>query len=275
MKLFVSVDLEGCGGVVARDQTDPAGARNAEARLLMRADLEAALAGCLEVGATEIVVCDAHAAGANLALDGLPSRVSLVGGYYLPMGMMAGLDASFAAALFVGYHARAGTRAAVLDHTFTDAVFRIRVDDAVEAGELALNAAVAGALGVPVVFASGDDKLAAEAREAIPGVTVAVVKEGLARAAARLLPGDLVAERIARGVRDALRAAPPPAAHVWHDSAIRIVFRRSDFCDAAAACPGVERVDARSVRIERDDYLDAYRTMVACLELAETALQLG
>ena len=75
--------------------------------------------------------------------------------------MMEGIDASCDAACFVGYHAMAGTRAAVLDHTFIHSVFRVRVDDAIEAGEFALNAAVAGAFAVPVVFASGDDKAGA------------------------------------------------------------------------------------------------------------------
>ncbi len=269
MKVFVSIDMEGCGGVVSAGQTRAGAAAYADGRALMRADLDAALEGCVAAGAGAVVVCDAHGAGAGLSAEGLPAGCTLVGGLQPPLGMMSGLDESFDAALLVGYHARAGTRAAVLDHTFSSTVFRVRVDDAIEAGELALNAAVAGAFGVPVAFVSGDDKLAAEAREALPGATVAVVKQGLTRTSARLLPAALVRERIARGVEEALGAALPPPAPPWHDSAIRIVFTRSDFCDAAATCPGVERVDARSVRIEGGDYLGAYATLTACIDLAD------
>ena len=200
----------------------------------------------------------------------LGADVRLISGAGGELGMMEGIDASCDAALFVGYHAMAGTRAAVLDHTFIHSVFRVRVDDAVEAGELALNAAVAGAFAVPVVFASGDDKLAREARETLPGIRTAVVKEGIARRGARLAPPSVTGERLRSTVTEALVAGERPEPLAWDERPLRVVFTRSDVADAAAACPGVERVDARSVRIDAPRYLDAYRMLLACLRLAAT-----
>ena len=225
MKVFVSIDLEGCTGVRDLSQTRSSGAGYAAALALQRSDLEAVLEGCRASGATEFVVCDAHARGANVGLDGLGDDVRLVAGMAGPLGMMSGVDPGVEAALFVGYHAMAGTRAAVLDHTFAQTVFRVRVDDADEAGELGLNAAVAGAFGVPLVFASGDDKLAAEASRTVPGIGTAVVKEGIARCGARLVSPALTAPRLradgssgARGRRVAAatrlgRASTAPRLH--------------------------------------------------------------
>jgi D-amino peptidase len=283
VRVFVSIDLEGCTGVRDQTQTRPDGAGYPAALALARGDLEAVLAGCRQAGATSIVVRDAHGSGANVALEGpcvaerraaaesapegLGVDVRLVSGAGGELGMMEGIDACCDAALFVGYHAMAGTRAAVLDHTFLHRVFRVRVDDAIEAGELALNAAVAGAFGVPVVFASGDDKLALEAQEMLPGIHTTVVKEGIARRGARLTPPSVTGARLRTAVTEALAAGERPRPLAWDERPLRVAFTRSDFADAAAACPGVERVDARSVRIDAPRYLDAYRTLLACLRL--------
>jgi D-amino peptidase len=297
VRVFVSIDLEGCTGVRDLTQTRPDGAGYPAALGLARGDLEAVLAGCRQAGATSIVVRDAHASGANLALEApwsvcgrdhhgddiapggssaataggdLGADVRLISGAGGELGMMEGIDESCDTALLVGYHAMAGTRAAVLDHTFTHSVFRVRVDDAVEAGELALNAAVAGAFAVPVVFASGDDKLALEAQEILPGVHTTVVKEGIARQGARLAPPSVTGARLRAAVTEALAAGERPRPLAWDERPLRVVFTRSDFADAAAACLGVERVDARGVRIDAPRYLDAYRTLLACLRLVST-----
>jgi D-amino peptidase len=266
-KLFISIDLEGCTGVVTEDQTEPGRPAWDRARRLMRADLDALIEGCRAGGAGTIVVCDAHDRGTNLSAAGLPPGVRLVSGKPAPLDMMAGIDESFDAALFVGYHARAGTTGAVLDHTYTYRVFRVRVDDMTEAGEFALNAALAGCFGVPVVFVSGDEAAVAEARELLPGVTGVAVKAGRARTSARLLPPDQTRTLLRDGAERALRAAPP-APVSWDERSLRVVFTRSDFAEAAAVCPGVERVDARTVRLESPRYLDTFAAFVAALRLA-------
>jgi D-amino peptidase len=270
VKLFVSIDLEGCTGVFAEDQIEPGRPAYEGARRLMRGDLDAVIEGCLAGGADEIVVCDAHDRGANLSSADLPSVARLVGGSPRPLGMMAGIDGSFGAALLVGYHARAGTTAAVLDHTYAYKVFRVRVDDMIEAGELALNAAVAGCFGVPVVFVSGDEATVAEAREVLPGVTGVAVKTGRARTSARLFAPETTRILLRDGAQRALRAAQRPAALAWDERSLRVVFTRSDYCDAAAACPGVERVDARSIRMENPGFLVTFTTFLAALRLAAT-----
>ncbi len=212
MKVFISIDLEGITGVCAEAQTDPGMPQYATACELMRADLDAALEGCLSAGATEIVVCDAHYLGTNLTCQGLPPQVSLASGWPAALGMMHGLDDTFTAAVFIGYHAMAGTRTGVLDHTFTYDVYRVRIGEHLEVGETGVNAGLAGHYGVPVVFASGDAAIAQEARELLPDVRTAVVKYGTSRTAARLLPPELTRPLIRDGVAEALLAANRPDA---------------------------------------------------------------
>ena len=271
MKVFVSIDLEGVSGVCHLAQIEHDTDAWQVARRLMRGDLDAVLEGCLEGGADEIVVCDAHDHGDNLGAEGLPVGVSLVSGGGMDLSMMAGLDASFDAAMMVGYHGRAGTRGATLAHTYTfaitDAVVCGGPDGDLPAGELGLNAALAGALGVPLVFASGDDKLAAEAQALVPGLETVTVKEGLAWSGARLLGPEQTRAARRGGARRALRAAPPPLVD-WNGRSLRVRFGRADWCDNAASCPGVTRLDGLTLEIAAPDWPGVFARFVAVYRLA-------
>jgi len=271
VRVFVSIDLEGISGVFAEAQTTAGTPQYEEARRLMRADLDAAIDGCFAAGATEIVVSDAHDRGANLPFEDLPPGVRLAQGSPAPLSMLHGLDASCDAAAFVGYHARAGTTGAVLEHTYSYDVFRVRMDEYLEVGEFSINAAVAGALGIPVVFVSGDDKTAAEAEEALPGVRCAVVKEGSMRTAAQLQAPETARKAIREGVREALVSKPWPAPLDFSERPMRITFTRTGACDACSACPTVQRVDARTIDIPGGDYLQVFNTFLTCLILAYQA----
>ena len=274
MKVFISIDIEGITGVYSDAQTDDLGSPAwLEACRFMRADLDAALEGCVAAGAREIVVCDAHYKADNLSAEGLPPVASLVSGAHLGLSMMAGLDASFDAALCVGYHAMAGVEKAVQAHTYTDILAEVLVVDpatgaANPTGELGINAALAGTFGVPVVFASGDDRFADEATTLLPQIEIAVTKQGLSRSAARLSAPAVTAPAIRDGVRRALTAAPLPAPLDWNGRSLRVRFGRSDHCDGAAACPGVARLDGTTVEIAAADYRTVFSIFVACTELA-------
>jgi len=267
MKVFISVDLEGISGVFAEDQTTVGTAPYGEAREYMRADLDAVVEGCLAAGATEIVVADGHDAGANLCFDDLPAMVSLASGSPAPLSMMQGVDSSCSAAMLVGYHARAGTCGAVLEHTYSYDVHSVRIGER-EVGETAINAAVAGVFGVPVALVSGDDKLAREARGHIPGVECVVVKNGAMRTAARLLAPEPARTALRDGAH---RALSTPARTVPLDLAgqtMRVTFGRTAACDAASRCPTVRRVDGYAVEISSRNYLDVFDAFLTCLALA-------
>ena len=169
MKLFIAIDLEGICGVVSEADTAREGAAAQRARVHMRADLDAVLAGCAAAGADEVVVCDAHDDGRNLDPTGLADSVTLVSGSPTPGSMLEGLAPDCDAALFVGYHGRAGTLGAVLEHTWSYKTYSVSVGD-LEVGEFGVAALLAGEMGVPAVYVSGDDKVVAEAAALVPGI---------------------------------------------------------------------------------------------------------
>lgn len=268
MKLFIAIDLEGISGVVAEADTERGGPAAEQARRHMRADLDAVVAGCLAAGAREIVVCDAHDHGRNLDPQGLPDEVVLVGGSPTPDSMLQGLGPGFDGALFVGYHARAGTAGAVLEHTWNYRVFSACFGD-LEVGEFGLGALVAGHYGVPAVYLSGDDKAAAEADALVPGIATTVVKRGITRLAAELLPPQTARARMRDDVERALASSSRPAPLAWNGEPLRVTFTRVEFCDRAAGCPGARRLDGRTLEMAGSDVLELYRGFLACASLSE------
>jgi D-amino peptidase len=235
----------------------------------MRADLDAVLAGCAAAGADEVVVCDAHDDGRNLDPADLPGFAGLVSGSPSPGSMLEGLAPDCDGALCVGYHAMAGTPGAVLEHTWSYKTFSVRIGG-LEVGEFGIAALLAGEMGVPMVYASGDDKLAAEALALVPGIVTTVVKTGVRREAAVLQAPDAARARMTRDVERALGAGRRPAPLAWSGEPLRVTFTRVTYCDLAEACPAAVRLDGRTLEVGGETFADVYRAYLTCLRLAES-----
>src|SRR5205823_11155188 len=204
MRVYISVDMEGIAGVVHEGQTDPTdpacAAEYARFRRLMTAEANAAVEGALAAGATRVVVNDSHWFMRNLLAEELHQAAELVSGDPKPRSMVQAIDAGFDAALFIGYHARAGTRNAILDHTYADRIHEVRLNGR-PVGELGINAGFAGVTGVPVALVSGDSGLAAEARELLGDhLAVPVAKEVVSGHAARSVAAAVACRMIRAGV---------------------------------------------------------------------------
>src|SRR5262249_53319110 len=167
LKVFISVDMEGVSGVVTNDQTSAGGADYNRFRRLMTEETNAAIDGAREAGATEIVVNDSHGSMRNLLIEELHAPAELISSNIKPMGMMQGIDSSFDAVIFVGYHAKAGSAVGVLAHTGSGAIADLRINGR-SVGEAGMNILAAGVLGVPVVMITGDQEALAQARELVP-----------------------------------------------------------------------------------------------------------
>ncbi len=274
MRVFISADIEGVSGVCHVKQADDLGSDAwRDACGLMRGDVDAALEGCAGAGADEVLISDGHYDGDNLSAAGLPAWAGLVSGAQQDLSMMQGIDASFDVALLVGYHAMAGTEAGVLAHTWNGELAAVTLVEPGggrrEVGEFGMNAAVAGAFGVPAVFVSGDDRLCEEAAAFVPGIEAAVTKVGVSRTAARLFPPEATHQRIRAGVERALRADRRPDPLRWDGCGLELTFGRVEWCDKAAFCPGTERLDGRRLLIKPTDWLRVYRTFVVCATLSE------
>jgi D-amino peptidase len=270
LKVYVSADMEGIWGVVHGDHTGAANADYQHARKWMAEDVRAVVDGLFEAGATEVVVNDSHGGMRNILAEDFHPRASHISGTPKPLLMMEGVDATFAACVFVGYHARAGTAAAVLDHTISSAAVRSIRINGMELPELGINAAVAGFFGVPVVMVTGDTATCRQAKEILGPETVAVaVKEGIGRTAARMFPREEVLRALREGAKEALgkrtKAVPfklgPPLN-------FELELQTSAMTELPLLVPQVKRLGARAVGFTSGDYLEGVKLLRALIALA-------
>jgi D-amino peptidase len=258
VKVFISVDMEGIGGIGTGQMTSSSGKDYATGRRLMTDEVNAVVGAAFAGGATEVLVNDSHGDMQNLLHTELDPRVSYVQGAIKPVGMVEGLDSTFHAAIFLGYHARAGTTRGFLAHTGSGIVKGLWLNE-VEAGEGELNAAYAGSLGVPVIVAAGDSAFAAQFAEHVNATTV-VTKTAVTPQSARLRHPERVREELAAAVRS--RLSDLSSARPWDIGSpvhVRLRFADPTRPQILEAIPGVRQVDGYTVEFTAPDMVEAYR----------------
>ncbi|MFJ9919084.1 M55 family metallopeptidase [Streptomyces rubiginosohelvolus] len=347
MKALISVDMEGISGIVHSSETNPERYDYQRGRELMTAEANAVITGVLDAEPTaDVLVADAHGTFRNLLPEQLDRRARLVRGKPRALNMLAGLDEETDAALFVGYHVRAGEGPGVLAHTMNGEILDVRVTGRAQGedvritghtpgegaqvtahapgdgaqvtartpgdgaqvtartpgggvpltghapgggvqltahtpggdvrttgrslGEIGLNAAMAGHLGVPVVLLSGDDAACAEAAALIPEAVTVPVKEALGMAAAVTLHPEEARDRLRRAAADAVsrRTEIPPLA-LTGPLDVEVDLASPHTIDLATLVPGVSRTaGARTVAFTAPDYGTAYRLILLLAQLA-------
>ncbi len=275
MNLLIAVDMEGATGVVSWDHVDPKGPEYARFRHLLTADVNAAIEGALEAGADDIQVSDGHWNSGNVLIEELHPAARLNTGTSSPFSMVQSIqdpERRIDAVFFVGYHARAGTENAILDHTWSAVRVADLWIDGRPAGETGLNGAVCGAFGAPVLLVTGDRAVAAEAGEWIDGVETAVVKTAAGRVCAQCLPppvtGPLIREAASRAVRRYQAGVGPEPIRVNSPVTIRVRFTTSQMADMARLLPGSTRIDGRTIEFSSPGMAEAYAAFRAAVSLA-------
>jgi D-amino peptidase len=269
MKIHISVDMEGIAGVAAAADTTPGAPHFDYCRELMTAECNAAIDGCFAGGATEVIVNDSHDGMLNLIQRQLDRRARVIRGSAKQLGMMQGIDDSTAATMFIGYHARTGNEDGVLNHTMRGRDVQGVFLNGEPAGELRLNAALAGSLGIPVALISGDNVLCDEGRKCLGQVTAVEVKEAVDKYTALSLHPDVAQERI----RDAARHAVENLSHlapyrVETPTTLRVLWNSTSIAAMCANVPGVRRVSPREIEYTSADYPALYRLLRVFLILA-------
>ncbi|MFJ6884811.1 M55 family metallopeptidase [Streptomyces californicus] len=281
MKALISVDMEGISGIVHSSETNPERYDYPRGRELMTAEANAVIAGVLDAEPTaEVLVADAHGTFRNLLPERLDRRARLVRGKPRALNMLAGLDGATDAALFVGYHVRAGEGPGVLAHTMNGEILDVRVTTRAPGGdvratvrslgEIGLNAAMAGHHGVPVVLLSGDDAACAEASDLLPGTVTVPVKEALGMAAAVTLHPEEARDRLRRAGADAVtRRTEIPPLTLTGPLEVEVDLASPPTIDLAVLVPGVTRArGARTVAFTAPEYGTAYRLVLLLAQLA-------
>jgi D-amino peptidase len=273
VKVFISVDMEGVAGIVDWAQCLAGGDDYALGRELLVGEVNAAIDGAVAAGATDVLVNDAHSAMRNLPLDALGGRAAYLSGRFKPLYMMEGLDSSFDAIVFLGYHAAIGTPG-VLSHTYNPrAIAQVRLNGATT-GEAGLNALVAQHYAVPVAVITGDQYVGPEAAPFCPGITTVEVKRSVSRYAAEHRHPTVARELIREGVRSALAGVAvlaPPAVPV--PATIEVRFTSPDMAEQATWVRGVSRLDEVSVALTDDDPLRLHRAFITLVYLTRSLVE--
>jgi D-amino peptidase len=260
IKLYISADMEGVVGAVTSEQLGPSGFEYQRSREFMTGEVLAAIRGARAAGVREILVSDSHGNGQNLLIDRLPPDVQVVRSWPRPLMMMEGIDSTFDAAVFLGYHAGTTNPEGVRAHTISSA----RLADVQLNGrsmpEAGISAAIAGHFGVPVIMISGDDAAVREAQELLGNVEGAVVKWSYSFHSARTLIPQAAYTVIETRIRGALArldgfqpfTLPAPVT-------LDVRFKNYRPSQLLAYLPAVERTDAHSIRFVGEDMIAVSR----------------
>jgi D-amino peptidase len=274
MKVFISSDIEGTAGIVDWEQVRAPGAEYEIGRQLLTDEVNAAIDGAVQAGASHVLVNDAHRTMYNLRPGELHHHASYLSGRHKPLYMMEGLDSTFDAVFMVAYHGAIGAERAILSHTYNPAaVWEARLNG-VAVGESALNALVALHHRVPVVLITGDHATAEEAGPFLPEIEAVVVKRSITRFAAESLHPERACELIRAGAaRGLARAGTAPLPAIDLPATLEVTFLTSDMAEMATWIRGVHRAGARGVSVTDDDPLRLYRSFVTIIALTRSIIE--
>jgi len=260
MRIYISTDMEGISGISSPDYVLKDGRFWSVGQRLLTNDINAAVRGCFDGGADEVIVADVHSNWGNMLVEELdPRALYIVGTPHQPRFPF--LDKSVDGMILLGYHAMAGTLRANLEHTMSSATWHCFKVNGVPYGELGIDAEIAAESGVPVIMSSGDDKLCEEAHAWLGNIETAMVKQGLGRQSALCLApkrGNEVVyahakravERLAAGEKFAMPAIPSPAN-------VAITYKMMPDADAANVF-GTIRLDGYTVETPYNKLSEMY-----------------
>lgn len=272
VKVFLLMDIEGVAGVVHGEEGSKGNAEYERARRLMTAEASAVVAGVFEADpAAEVSVVDSHGPYRNIIPEELDERATLSRGKPRHFGMMDGIDGGYDLAIFVGVHGSAGAGSSVLSHTFTGHLLDVKINGT-SYGELGLNAAMAGAYGVPVVMVAGDQIVAQDTRDLLgDDVLFVQVKESRSHSAAESVHPNVSRKLLFDAASRAIGEKPSvQPLQVELPVSVEVMFDRPVYADLAAMLDGAERVDGRTIRYEREDMPNAYRVLRLITVLCST-----
>jgi D-amino peptidase len=273
MRIAISLDMEGISGTVSFKQIVAGSPEFERAQRLATGDVNAAIAGAREAGATRFFIHDTHWLDeVNLLIDELDDSAEYVGGQ--PLLLWEDLSPDYDAAFLIGYHARAG-QVGIMSHVYSDLICDLRLNSQ-SAGEGVLAAALAGYYQVPTVLVSGDDCVCADMRLWCPTIETAQTKVSISRYAARCLP---VKEARANIKEAARRAVAGLANHqplkIQPPITLEVRWRNNQTARSVALMPGVEQVGLETTRFTHDDFAEVDRALKAMLHIALSPVNAG
>lgn len=273
MKVFISVDMEGASTMTDPEDVLPHGSDYQRGRVFMTGDANAAILGALEADADEVLVNDSHWIMRNLLIEQLDSRARVIKGFHKPMCMVQGLDETFDAAVFVGYHSCSGTEGGVLNHTLLGKEVHNLFLNGEPIGETRLNSLLAGHVGVPVIFVAGDDAVCREAKGVLgEDLETFAVKDGIDMFTGNCLHPEVAQQGIREGVARALSGAKHEPYRMEMPLTFAFEWSSTTIASVCEYIPGVKKPSPFVTEFTTDDLPEAMKIIFAELLLA---LQVG
>jgi len=267
LRVFISVDMEGIAGVTNWEETGRGGKDYDLFRKIMTQEASAAVEGAVAAGAKEIWVRDSHGSARNILPDLLNRNAKLLRDWSgRPEGMMLGIDETFDAAIFIGYHAKAGTPDALLEHTFSNSKVTDIAINGVSLPEAGINALLAGLHEVPVVFVAGDEAVCEQVRGLFGKVETVAVKKGIGAAALNLHP-EVAQEKIRAGVEKALgnlSQYKPYKLSAPYTMVLKL--KNEETVYKGALYPGAKRTGDWEITYSSDDLLEVIQAVEVILK---------
>ncbi len=262
LKVFISVDMEGITGVVVSEECSQSGKDYNYFRKIMTEETNAAIQGALAAGAKEIWVRDSHGSARNILPDLLDKNAKLLrnwsGGH---KSMMEGIDETFDAVVFIGYHAKAGTPDAIIEHTMSGSVMDISVNG-VSLPEAGCNALIAGHYNVPVVFIAGDQAVCDQVKNLLSEVETVAVKKGIGAAALNLHPA-VARDKIQKGVEKALRNLNQYKPYkLTSPYTLVLTLKRETMVYNGSFYPGAKRTGDWELTYKSDDIMEIMKAFI-------------
>jgi D-amino peptidase len=265
MRVHVISDMEGVAGIVNADQTNAGKPLFEEGRKLYTQEINAAVRGAKAAGATEIVVMDCHGAGEGFTFNSLIAEDLDPACEYVVQQEWTGytgfLEEGCDAALFVGMHARSGTRDGVLNHTVSGVDWHNLSFNGTLVGETGINAALCGTWDCPVLLVTGDEAVCREATELLgEGLTTVAVKQGLGLRTARMVTPVRARELIEEGARKALSELSAVRPYdPGKPCEIKVEYKSTSPPQKLRFQPGIEFPDDRTLVSRADDWWSAWK----------------
>ena len=267
LKVYIAADMEGIGGVSTWEvQADARGREYEKFRRLMTQEVNAAVAGAFDAGATEVLVSDSHGDAQNIDVELLDKRVQLVRSWPRPLLMVQGIDSSFDALVLVGYYASAGQFPAVLAHNITNQRIMGMKFNGTAMPDAGLAAAIAGEFGVPTVFVSGDQAVGQEMKRLVGGIETVAVKQAIGFYAATMMHPEIAQRLIREGVKRAVqRRGEIKPFRLAHPVRLEMTFKQMVNAEVVSYLPGVERPSGNTIVFTAKDTSEATRFLGAVI----------
>lgn len=259
MKILISADMEGATGVTWPADCEPGTEQWQRCRSMFTGDVNAAIGGLFQGGATEVLVNEAHSTMRNLLLEELDERATMITGRHKELSMVEGVQTGDVDGIvFLGYHCGAGDDG-VLAHTYLpNAITGVWLDGE-PASEGRLNAAVVAEYGTPVILVTGDDRACEDAESYAPFARTVAVKDHVSRYAARCRPPARTAADIRAGAQGSMALAGRIDPVDPSAKAVEVEVDSAQLAQAAAIVPGVTRTGERRVRYTSPDAYEMIR----------------